>query len=102
MTIRQLMRSVSGATAAARDGPRASLADIARALGAALDADKFPVFQTALALRDGKSPAPALMERATRALGVGHMASNDLPEHLACAGRSVERPRARQRSCWCG
>ena len=68
------MRSVSGATAAARDGPRAPLADIARALVAALDGDKFPVFQTALALRDGEMPAPPLMERATRALGVGHMA----------------------------
>ena len=67
------MGSISKATAAARDGPRAALADIAGALGAALDADKFPLFQTALALRDGKSPAPPLMERATRALGVRHM-----------------------------
>ena len=73
MSFRQLLRSVNTATAAARDGPLAPLADIAHALGAALDTNKYPVFQTALALRDGALPAPSLMERAATALGVGHM-----------------------------
>ena len=89
MSFRLLMRSVGEATAAARDGPRAPLVDIARTLGAALDGDKFPVFQTALALRDGETPAPPLMERATRALGVGHMAFNDSVAPPSCMRQLV-------------
>lgn len=69
-SFRQLLRSVSAATTAAREAPAAPLPAIAQALGASLSAESYPVFQTAVALCAAEQHQVPLMQQAINALGV--------------------------------